>query len=89
MPRESLDRQDEARGCRVGAKTQLRGRGVSARSQAREVMRARVQTEWFNVVFARSGPGPDRTRLVPSRREELAQRAARWPVWQSVKVSVS
>lgn len=52
-------------------------------------MRARVQTEWFNVVFVRSGPGPDRTRLVPSRREELAQRAARWPVCQSVKVSVS
>lgn len=29
-------------------------------------MRARVQSKWLKVVFVRSGPGPDRTRLVPS-----------------------
>lgn len=55
-------------------------------------MRARVQTKWFNVVFAQSGPGPDGTRLVPStgrdcsHRELLGGRSA--GVCQSVKLSV-
>lgn len=55
-------------------------------------MRARVQTKWFNVVFAQSGPGPDRTRLVPStgrnssHRGLLGGRSA--GVCQSVKLSV-
>lgn len=45
LRRESLNRQDEAGGCRVGTKTELRGRGTSARSQARVVMQARVRTK--------------------------------------------
>lgn len=50
VPHESWNRQEEDCGCRVGTKTELRGQGASARSQARAVMRARVQTKWSNVV---------------------------------------
>lgn len=87
VPHDSLNSQDEACGCRVGTKTELRGRSAKERSQARVVMQPGVQNKWLSVVFVRSGPGNDRTRLVPSTgKEQLAPRVARGPVCKCLSV---